>query len=68
MSYRPVTITAPIYRCWATMRLATMEEWIGSSALHEIYADIPEMGAVDAWHKALTNTEDFELNGSPFCG
>ena len=65
MSYRPLTITAPIYRCWATMRLATMEEWIGSLALSVMHAGVPEMGAVDAWHTALTNIEEFKLNGAP---
>ena len=68
MSYRPPTITATIYRCWATMRLATMEEWIGSWALPEIHAGVSEMGAVDAWHKALTDIEEMKLNGAPFCG
>ena len=41
MSYRPFAITALIYRCWATMRLATLEEWIGPWALHEMYVGIP---------------------------
>ena len=50
------------------MRLATTEEWIGSCALPEMHAGIPEMGAVDAWHKALTNIEEFKLNEPPFCG
>ena len=68
MSYRPLTITPPIYRCWATMRLATLEEWIGSWPLHEMYAGIPEMEVVDAWHKALTSIEQLKLNGKPFCG
>ena len=68
VSYRPLTIAAPIYRCWATMRLATLEEWIGSWALQEIYVGIPEMGAVDAWHEALTRIEELKLNGEPFCG
>ena len=27
MSHRPLTITAPLYRCWATMRLADLEDW-----------------------------------------
>ena len=26
MSYRPLTITAPLYRCWATLRLASLED------------------------------------------
>ena len=28
MSYRPLTITAPLYRAWATMRLKEMEPWV----------------------------------------
>ena len=68
MSYRPLTITAPIYRCWATMRLATMEEWIGSWALPDMHSGVPEMGAVDAWHKALIDIEEMKLNGIPFRG
>ena len=27
MSYRPLTITSPLYRAWATMRLRSIEEW-----------------------------------------
>lgn len=68
MSYRPLAITAPIYRCWATMRLATMEEWIGPWALPEMHAGVHEMGAVDAWHKALNNIEEVKINATPFCG
>ena len=26
------------------------------------------MGAVDAWHKTLTNIEELKLNGTPYCG
>lgn len=68
MSYRPLNTTAPIYRCWATMGLATMEELIGTWPLREMYEGIPEMGVVGAWHKARTNIEDFKINGDPFCG
>ena len=28
MSYRPLTITSPLYRAWATMRLRTLDGWI----------------------------------------
>ena len=55
-------------RCWATMRLATLEDWIGTWALQEMYAGISEMGAVDAWHEALTRIEELKLDGKPFCG
>ena len=68
MSYRPLTITAPLYRCWATMRLADLEEWIRSWALPEMYAGVPGMGAVDAWHEALTIIEDLKLDGKHYCG
>lgn len=68
MSYRPLAIAAPIYRCWATMRLATMEEWMGSRGLHSMYADIQEIGVADAWRKALASIEQLRLNGKPFCG
>ena len=68
MSYRPLTITAPIYRCWATMRLACMEDWMRTWALPEMYARIPEMGAVDAWRQVLATIEDFKLEGKPYCG
>ena len=47
MSYRPLTITAPLYRAWATMRLREMEPWGRTWAWPEMFAGIPEMGAVD---------------------
>ena len=28
MSYRPLTITPPIYRAWATTRLRSMPDWV----------------------------------------
>ena len=67
MSHRPITTTAHIYRCWATMRLATLEEWIGAWALHDMYAGIPEMGVVDARRKALASIEELKLNGKRIC-
>ena len=48
MSYRPLTITSPLYRCWGTMRLRSCEPWIREWALPEMHAGVPEMGAVDA--------------------
>ena len=50
MSYRPLTITCPLYRCYATMRLEDLQGWIRSWALSEIHAGVPGVGAVDAWH------------------
>lgn len=41
MSYRPITISSPLYRVWAAMRLRDMEQWISSWALSEMYAGIP---------------------------
>ena len=66
MSYRPLTITSPLYRAWATMRLRSIEEWTVAWALPEMFAGVPEMGAVDAWHKALTDIEELKLKGTPF--
>ena len=68
MSYRPLAITPPLYWAWATMRLRNIESWVISRALPEIHAGVPEMGAVDAWHAALTETEEAKLAGIPFCG
>ena len=68
MSYRPLTITSPLYRCWGTMRLECMSPWIREWALPEMHAGIPEMGAVDAWHEGLTALEDHKLNGKHFVG
>ena len=28
MSYRPITISAPIYRSWAALRLKDLQEWV----------------------------------------
>ena len=61
MSYRPLTITAPLYRCWATMRLEDLQPWISSWSLPEMFAGVPGVGAADAWHEALTNIEDMKL-------
>ena len=33
-----------------------------------MYAGIPEMGAVDAWHEALTQIRELKLDGEAFCG
>ena len=67
-SYRPLTITSPIYRGWATMRLEDMKEWVDSWALEEMYAGVPGKGAVDAWHLALTTIEQYKLEKKPFAG
>lgn len=68
MSYRPLAITSPLYRAWATMRLRCMADWVGSWALPEMHAVVPEMGAVDAWRAALTEIDDYKISGTPYCG
>ena len=62
MSYRPIAISSPLYRVWAAMRLRDMEQWIATWALPEMYAGVPQTGAVDAWHKALTDIEELIAN------
>ena len=68
MSYRPLTITSPIYRAWASMRLKHMSEWVDQWKLLEMFAGVPEMGATDAWHMALARLEESKLNDIQFCG
>lgn len=57
-SYRPLTITAPLYRCWGAMRLEDFADWVDSRALPEMYAGVPGKGAADAWRAALTDVEE----------
>ena len=68
MTYKPLTITAPLYRCWASMRLEGMQAWVSSWCLPEMYAGVPGMGATDAWHEALSQMEDLKLDETPYCG
>ena len=68
MSYRPLTISAPVYRGYATMRLRHLEDWIRQWALPEMYAGIPEVGAVDAWMKLTMELESLKLEGKHYCG
>ena len=68
VSYRPLTITAPIYRCWATCRLENMQEWVMEWALPGMHAGVPSMGAVDAWREALTHIEELKLDNEKFSG
>ena len=67
-SYRILTITSPLYRAWAAMRLDDMHTWVRSWALPERYAGVPERGAVDAWHEVLTKTETMKLDNTNYCG
>ena len=68
MSYRPLTISVPIYRRWAAMRLLTMIPWVEGWALEEMFAGIPGQGAVDAWYQTWMDIEMLLLDGTPFCG
>ena len=68
MSYRPLTRIAPVYRAWATMRLTEIEPWVRAWALPEMYAGIPEMGAVDAWMDVTATLEDHKLDHTHYCG
>ena len=68
MSYRPLTITSPLYRCWAAMRLQDMAEWVEFWQLEEMYAGVAGRGATDAWHEALVEIEAYKLNGTHCCG
>ena len=68
MSFRPLTITVPIYRRWAAIRLKSMQAWIDEWALEEMFAGVPGQGAVDAWYQALMDVEQMLLEGTPFCG
>ena len=45
-----------------------MQGWIESWCIPEMYAGVPGVGAVDAWHEALTEMEETKLNGKAFCG
>ena len=68
MSYRLLTITAPLYRCYATMRLRCLATWIASWALPEMHAGVPELGAVDAWMEVLSTIEDLTMDRKNYCG
>ena len=68
MRYRPITITAPIYRAWATMRLRTLEPRVREWALPEMHAGVPELEAVDAWMETLAVPEELILDQRHYCG
>ena len=68
MSYRPLTIMAPLYRRWASMRLRALEGWIRGWALPEMYAWVPNQGAADAAFQVLLEVEHLTLEGVPYCG
>ena len=66
MSFRPLTVTVPIYRRWAATRLRAMQAWIEGWALEEMFAGVPGQGAVDAWYQVLMDIELKMLEGTPF--
>ena len=68
MSFRPLTITAPLYRCWATMRLEDLQGRISSWSLPEMHAGVPGMGAADALHEVLSSLELRKLKDQRYCG
>ena len=50
------------------MRLRSLESWVRTWALPEMYAGVPELGAVDAWMDVLMTLEDFKLDQKHYCG
>ena len=68
MSYRPLTVTTPVCRRWATMRLRAMEQWIVTWVLPEMFAGVAQQGAVDAWYQVAMDIEEKMLDGTRFCG
>ena len=68
MSFRPLTITSPFYRCWATMRLIDMQPWVSTWALPVMHAGVPQLGAVDAWYDALSHMEELKIDEVEFSG
>ena len=68
MSFRPLTISAPLYRAYATMRLKDMQPWVNQWMTTEMYAGVPGSGATDAWYKVLLDIEQMKVEEQPFCG
>ena len=66
MSFRPLTISAPIYRAYATMRLEDIQPWVQEWGLPEMHAGVPGVGAADAWHDATTEIEELKINDEGF--
>ena len=50
------------------MRLREMEPWVRMWALPEMFAGIPEMGAVDAWMEVTATLENHKLDQTHYCG
>ena len=68
MSYRILLIMAALYRKWATIRLGSMDEWIGLWALKEMYAGTGGQGAEDAWYQTMADIEALNVAGDHYCG
>ena len=68
MSFRPLTISAPLYRAYATMRLKDMQPWVEQWMTTEMYAGVPGNGATDAWYKVLLGIEQMKAEEQRFCG
>ena len=68
MSYRPLTITSPLYTAGATMWSRSMQSWVTTWILSEMHAGVPEMVTVDGWRAALTDLEELKPSGTPWCG
>ena len=66
MSFRPLTISAPLYRAYATMRLKDMQPWVNQWMTTEMYAGVPGSGATDAWYKVLLDIEQMKVEEQPF--
>lgn len=68
MSYRPLTLMAPIYRRWASMRLRALEPWAGEWVMPEMYAGVAQQTTVEATYQVMADLENPTLEGTPFCG
>ena len=50
------------------MRLRGINGWVGTWALEEMHAGVPEMGLVDAWMDVLSFIEECKLDGRHYRG
>lgn len=68
MPYRPLTIMAPLYRKWASLRPRSLDRWLMAWALPEMYAVAGQQGAADASYGVMLDVEQMTLAGTPYCG
>ena len=68
MSYRPLTIMAPLYRRWASMRLKCLDGWVSTWALPQMFVGVAQQGAADATYQVLSEVEKMTLEGVPYYG